>query len=105
MFAVEVILFLSKGSQSPFTMLLVDILTIESSLGTLPKKKRDFLGIFHKGGGGSSRFPKLLKINQVIFGMPKSISDLMCQNMFYNSGEVISDQFNHIALDSKSGKF
>ena len=25
--------------------------------------------------------------------------------MFYNSGEVISDQFNHIALDSKSGKF
>ena len=30
---------------------------------------------------------------------------LRCQNMFYNSGEVISDQFNHIALDSKSGKF
>ena len=25
--------------------------------------------------------------------------------MFYNSGEVISDQFNHITLDSKSGKF
>ena len=29
----------------------------------------------------------------------------MYQNMFYNSGEVISDQFNHITLDSKSGKF
>ena len=25
--------------------------------------------------------------------------------MFYNSGEVISDQFHHITLDSKSGKF
>ena len=38
-----------------------------------PKKKRDFLGIFPKeGGGGSSQFPKLFKINQVIFGMPKS---------------------------------
>ena len=36
-------------------------------------KKRDFLGIFPRGGGGSSRFPKLLKINQVIFGMPKSL--------------------------------
>ena len=30
---------------------------------------------------------------------------LRCQNMFYNSGEVISDQFHHITLDSKSGKF
>ena len=37
-----------------------------------PKKIRDFLGIFPKGGGGSSQFPKLLQINQVIFGMPKS---------------------------------
>ena len=36
------------------------------------KKNRDFLGIFPKGGGGSSQFPKLLQINQVIFGMPKS---------------------------------
>ena len=36
------------------------------------KKIRDFLGIFPKGGGGSSQFPKLLQINQVIFGMLKS---------------------------------
>ena len=35
--------------------------------------------------------------------MPKSF--LGAKNMFYNSGEVISDQFHHITLDSKSGKF
>ena len=34
--------------------------------------KKDVLGIFPKGRGGSSQFPKLLQINQVIFGMPKS---------------------------------
>ena len=36
------------------------------------KKIRDFLGIFPKGGGGSSQFPKLLQINQDFFGMPNS---------------------------------
>ena len=66
------------------------------------EKIRDFLGIFPKGGG-SSQFPKLLQINQNFCKLTKII--LMCQKMFYNSGEVISDQFNHITLDSKSGKF
>ena len=42
-----------------------------ASLGTLPTKKTGFFGNFPKGGGGSSQFPKLLQINQVIFGMPK----------------------------------
>ena len=51
-----------------------------------------------------------------VFSIPKTFVNLpsvflyakiilRCQNMFYNSGEVISDQFNHITLDSKSGKF
>ena len=63
-----------------------------------PPKKRDFLGIFPKGGGGVFSIPKTK-----VFWYAKII--LRCQNMFYNSGEVISDQFNHITLNSKSGKF
>ena len=44
-----------------------------NALGTPPKKKYGiFWEFFPKGGGGSSQFPKLLQINQVIFGMPKS---------------------------------
>ena len=58
-------------------------------------KKRDFLGIYPKGGGGSSQFPKLLQINQVVLVCQIILS---CQNMFYNSGEVISDQINHLIL-------
>ena len=43
------------------------------TLGTPPKKKYGIFGNFsQRGGGGSSQFPKLLKINQVIFGMPIS---------------------------------
>ena len=36
------------------------------------KKNGIFWEFFPKGGGGSSQFPKLLQINQVILGMPKS---------------------------------
>ena len=60
------------------------------------EKIRDFLGIFPKGGGGLLNSQNFCKLTKII---------LMCQKMFYNSGEVISDQFNHITLDSKSGKF
>ena len=40
--------------------------------GRHPKKNTGFFGNFSQRGGGSSQFPKLLQINQVIFGMPKS---------------------------------
>ena len=70
--------------------------------GRCPKKKRDFLGIFPKGGGVFSN-PKTFVNLPSVFLYAKII--LRCQNMFYNSGEVISDQFHHITLDSKSGKF
>ena len=69
----------------------------------LPKKKRDFLGIFPKGGGRVFSNPKTFVNLPSVFLYAKII--LRCQNMFYNSGEVISDQFHHITLDSKSGKF
>ena len=72
------------------------------SLGTLPTKKRDFLGIFPKGGGVFSN-PKTFVNLPSVFFYAKII--LRCQNMFYNSGEVIFDQFHHITLNSKSGKF
>ena len=71
--------------------------------GRCPKKKRDFLGIFPKGGGGVFSNPKTFVNLPSVFLYAKII--LRCQNMFYNSGEVISDQFHHITLDSKSGKF
>ena len=67
------------------------------------KKKRDFLGIFPKGGGRVFSNPKTFVNLPSVFLDAKII--LRCQNMFYNSGEVISDQFHHITLDSKSGKF
>jgi len=67
------------------------------------KKKQDFLEIFPKGGGGVFSNPKTFVNLPGVFLNAKII--LRCQNMFYNSGEVISDQFNHITLDSKSGKF
>merc|ERR1719234_191486 len=45
---------------------------IQTSLRDAPQKKnRDFLGIFPKGGGGSSQFPKLFYIYRLIFCMPK----------------------------------
>ena len=67
------------------------------------KKIRDFLGIFPKGGGRVFSNPKTFVNLPSVFLYAKII--LRCQNMFYNSGEVISDQFHHITLDSKSGKF
>ena len=67
------------------------------------KKKRDFLGIFPKRGGGVFSNPKFFVNLPSVFLYAKII--LRCQNMFYNGGEVISDQFHHITLDSKSGKF
>ena len=66
-----------------------------------PQKKQDFLGIFPKGGGGVFSIPKTFANLPSYLWYAKII--LMCQNMFYNRGEVISDQFNHITLDSKSG--
>ena len=45
---------------------------IELLRGDIQTKKRDFLGIFPKGGGGSSRFPKLFHIYRFVF---------LCQNM------------------------
>ena len=63
------------------------------------KKKREFLGIFPKGGGGVFSNPKTFVNLPSYFWYAKII--LRCQNMFYNSGEVISDQLNHITLDSK----
>ena len=64
-------------------------------LGTLLKKNGIFWEFFK-----SQNFCKFTKL---FFLYAKII--LRCQNMFYNSGEVISDQFHHITLDSKSGKF
>ena len=54
-----------------------------SYLRTTPPQKKDLLGSY--------------------FWYAKII--LRCQNMFYNSGEVTSDQFNHITLDSISWIF
>ena len=54
-----------------------------SYLRTTPPQKKDLLGSY--------------------FWYAKII--LRCQNMFYNSGEVTSDQFNHINLDSISWIF
>ena len=79
------------------------ILAPTNSLGTLSKKKRGFLGIFPKGGGGVFSNPKTFVNLPSVFLYAKII--LRCQNMFYNSGEVISDQFHHITLNSKSEKF
>ena len=50
----------------------VNLLCHNFSKGRCPKKKGIFWEFFPKGGRGSSQFPKLLQINQVIFGMPKS---------------------------------
>ena len=52
-----------------------------------PPKKRDFWGIFPKGGGGLFKSQNFCKFTKCF-----------CQNMFCNSGEVISDQFNHLIL-------
>jgi len=61
------------------------------------------LGFFPKEGGRVFSNPKTFVNLPSVFLDAKII--LRCQNMFYNSGEVISDQFNHITLDSKSRKF
>ena len=65
----------------------------------------DFLdgGLPNRGAGGVFSNPKTFVNLPSVFLYAKII--LRCQNMFYNSGEVISDQFHHITLDSKSGKF
>jgi len=72
-------------------------------LGTLPTKKNGIFWEFFPKGGGVFSNPKTFVNLPSVFLYAKII--LRCQNMFYNSGEVISDQFNHITLDSKSGKF
>ena len=69
---------------------------ITSDKGRCPKKKRDFLGIFPKGGGRVFSNPKTFVNLPSVFLYAKII--LRCQNIFYNSGEVISDQFNHLIL-------
>ena len=68
-----------------------------------PPKKGIFWEFFPKGGGRVFLNPKTFVNLPSVFLYAKII--LRCQNMFYNSGEVISDQFHHITLDSKSGKF
>ena len=60
--------------------------------GDIPKKTGFFGDFFPKGKGGSFQFLSLPRY----FWYAKII--LMCQNMFYNSGEVISDQFHHLIL-------
>ena len=85
------------------TYINIYISTNDFYLGTLPKKKRDFLVIFPKEGGRVFSNPKTVVNLPSVFLYSKII--LRCQNMFYNCGEVISDQFNHITLDSESGKF
>ena len=71
--------------------------------GDFQKKNGIFWEFFPKGGGGGTPNPKTFGNLPSVFLYAKII--LRCQNMFYNSGEVISDQFHHITLDSKSGKF
>ena len=66
------------------------------------KKNGIFWEFFPKGGGVFSN-PKTFGNLPSVFLDAKII--LRCQNMFYNSGEVIFDQFHHITLNSKSGKF
>ena len=51
---------------------LVSINDYSVDKGRHPKKNTGFFGNFSQRGGGSSQFPKLFKINQDIFGMPKS---------------------------------
>ena len=80
----------------------IGILTVDIR-DAVKKKKRDFLGIFPKGGGWVFSNPKTFGNLPSVFLDAKII--LRCQNMFYNSGEVIFDQFHHITLNSKSGKF
>ena len=60
------------------------------------QKKRYFLGIFPKGGGGVFSIPKTFVNLPSYFWYAKII--LRYQNRFYNSGEVISDQSNHLIL-------
>ena len=71
--------------------------------GRCPPKKTGFFGNFSQRGCGVFSNPKTFVNLPSVFLYAKII--LRCQNMFYNSGEVISDQFHHITLDSKSGKF
>ena len=72
-------------------------------LGTLPKKKTGFFGNSSQRVWRVFSNPKTFVNLPSVFLCAKII--LRCQNMFYKSGEVISDQFHHITLDSKSGKF
>ena len=60
------------------------------------RKKRHYVGIFPILGGGSDPNPLFLSVCQ-FFLHAKII--LRCQNMFYNRGEVISDQFGSLDID------
>ena len=73
------------------------------SKGRHPKKRTGFFGNFSQRGGSVFSIPKTFVNLPSDFWCVKII--LRCQNMFYNSGEVISDQFNHLIPDLKSGKF
>ena len=69
-----------------------------SHKGRSQQKKTGFFGNFSQRGGGVFSNPKTFVNLPSVFLYAKII--LRCQNMFYNSGEVISDQFNHITPDS-----
>ena len=64
-------------------------------MGRHPQKNGTFWEFFPKGGGVFSN-PKTFVNLPSYFWYAKII--LRCQNIFYNSGEVISDQFNHLIL-------
>ena len=62
----------SLDSYNHFCLLFLWMFLDRLFLGTPPKKKYGIFWKFFPKGGGSSQFPKLLQINQAIFGMPKS---------------------------------
>ena len=70
-------------------------------LGAKAKKRKDFLG-FSEFRGGSSNSKTFLYLPSNLW-CAKII--LRCQKMFYNSGEVISDQFNRLNLIQNSENF
>ena len=65
-------------------------------MGSTQKKITGLFGNFSQRGGGVFSNPKTFVNLPSYFWYAKII--LRCQNMFYNSGEVISDQFNHLIL-------
>ena len=68
-----------------------------------PPKNGIFYEIFLRGaGGGTFSNPKTFVNLPSYFWYAKII--LSCQNMFYKSGEVISDQFHHLIWISVLGR-